>query len=155
MKRLVKKSLSALLTLTLSLSAFASNDSINELQKELTKAEGQVVFIDFWASWCSPCRKSFPWMNEMQEKYSKMGFKIISVNLDEDHESATKFLSDVPANFPVVFDPEFHLAKKFNVKGMPSSYFINRTGKLVISHVGFKKSEIEKYENQIKKLLSE
>lgn len=119
----------------------------------LDKYSGQVVYVDFWASWCIPCKKSFPWMNEMHQKYKDQGLKIIAINVDEDSADADKFLADTPAEFTILRDPEGKLAEQFKLVGMPTSLLFDTQGKLVSRHVGFKKGEIEGYEADFKKLL--
>lgn len=119
----------------------AKNGSIT-----LSKYKGRVVYLDFWASWCIPCRKSFPWMNAMQKNYSK-SLVVITINLDKKKKAVDKFLTKYPANFIVAHDPAGKTAELYDVKGMPSSYIIDRDGKIVYSHIGFReksKKELEK-----------
>ena len=85
---------------------------------------GKVVLVDFWASWCVPCRRSFPWMNEMQQKYADDGLIIIAVNLDNNSTDAVKFLRDYPAKFRIVYDTDKELAREYGVQAMPSSFLI-------------------------------
>ena len=130
-------------------------NSTEQLEKKLTELQGQVVYLDFWASWCGPCRKSFPWMNEMQTKYKAQGFTIVSVNVDSEKELADKFLSNNPANFTVIYDPKGKIARQFKLKGMPSSYLINKEGKIVSAHVGFVEKKKPIYEQAIKQLIQQ
>lgn len=128
---------------TFSVHAIAPKDALNA---QLAKHKGDVVYLDFWASWCVPCRKSFPWMVEMQSKYEKNGFTVISINVDADKSFADEFLKASPNNFPVIYDPTGELTNQFKLKGMPTSYVFNRDGKMVKTHTGFfqdKKSEYE------------
>lgn len=120
---------------------------------KLSDFKGQVIYLDFWASWCIPCRKSFPWMNEIQKRYGNKGFKVIAVNLDQEADKAKAFLDKIPANFTVAYDPEGVSATAYKVKGMPSSYLIDRTGKITFSHIGFRAKEIPAMEQKIKQLL--
>jgi len=122
---------------------------------ELSEYKNKVVYLDFWASWCVPCRKSFPWLNEMQAKYQDQGLVVIAVNLDRDINKAHKFIKAFPASFLLFSDPKGVLAIKYKVTGMPSSYLFSGDGKLMETHVGFKKSEIDKYEANIVKLLEQ
>ena len=124
-----------------------------QLQQLLDDNKGKVVYLDFWASWCIPCRKSFPWMNEMQAKYGAQGFTIITVNVDVEKFLADEFLQENPANFTVVYDPNGAIAKKFKLKGMPSSYLFDKNGKPVAAHVGFFNNKKAEYEAEIVKLL--
>ena len=102
-----------------------------------SKLKGKLVYIDFWASWCRPCKKSFPWMIAMKEKYKDQPFEIIAINLDKDKALADKFIASQNINFPVAFDPQASVATQFNVEGMPSSYLIDQQGKLRIRYTGF------------------
>lgn len=120
---------------------------------KLSEYKGKVIYLDFWASWCIPCRKSFPWMNEIQKRYGNKGFKVIAVNLDQEKDKAKAFLDKIPAHFTVAYDPEGVSATAFKVKGMPSTYLIDRNGKIVFSHIGFRKKEIPAMEQKIKQLL--
>ena len=122
---------------------------------DLNDYKNKVVYIDFWASWCGPCRKSFPWMNAMQAEYQTQSFTVLSINLDHSKDLAAKFLLTNPADFPIIYDPKGKLAKKFKVRGMPSSYLINKAGEIVSAHVGFNTSKQMKYEAEIKTLLAE
>ena len=126
---------------------------IHAEELDLDQYRGQVVYVDFWASWCIPCKKSFPWMNEMHKKYKDQGLKIIAVNVDEESTDADKFLAGTPAEFEILRDPEGILAKQYKLVGMPTSLLFDTQGKLVSRHVGFKKSKIESYEAEFKKLL--
>ena len=107
----------------------------------LAALKGKVVYVDFWASWCGPCKQSFPFMNELQSKYGAKGFEIVAVNLDAKRGDADKFLAEVPARFNVAFDAKGETARRFEVKGMPSSYLIGRNGKVIAAHQGFKEEE--------------
>lgn len=120
----------------------------------LENYRGKVVFLDFWASWCVPCRKSFPWMNDIQTRYGGENFTIIAINLDSSKADALRFLQKIPANFDIAFDPEGRVASKYNIKAMPSSYLIDRKGNLVFVHKGFRESDKNKVENKIKQLIN-
>jgi thiol-disulfide isomerase/thioredoxin len=120
---------------------------------DLTRYAGKVVYLDFWASWCKPCRESFPWMNDLLEKYPADSFTVITVNLDAESAQMHKFLDMVPANFDVYHDPSGQIAEKFQLEGMPTSYLIDAAGKVVKKHVGFYTGDIERYEREIEELL--
>lgn len=124
-------------------------------QTTLNEFKGQVVYVDFWASWCGPCRKSFPWMNAMQAKYQQQGLAIVAINLDTEKALADKFLSKLPAQFHVRFDPEGTAAQEFNLQGMPSSFIFNKQGELVQSHMGFFEEYASQYEQELVTLLKE
>lgn len=128
--------------------------SIQQLEQLVKTEKGNVIYIDFWASWCIPCRKSFPWLNSLKAQYQDQGLTILSVNLDHSKTLADAFLAEIPANFPVIYDPKGLIAKKYQLKGMPSSFIINRKGKIVSAHVGFNQKKQLSYEAEIKALLS-
>ena len=120
----------------------------------LAKLKGKVVYLDFWASWCDPCRKSFPWMNDIQTRFDKNKFTVIAVNLDSSREDATKFLQKIPANFDIAYDPDGKVATKYNLKAMPSSYLIDKKGNLVLAHKGYREGDAAEIETKIRALLT-
>lgn len=122
-------------------------------QVELSHYRGQIIYLDFWASWCQPCRKSFGWMNKMQSLYGKEGFKVIAINLDESREKANAFLKQVPAGFDVAFDPRGNTAESYQVKAMPSSYIIDKQGKVIYANMGFRGNDEAKLEEKIRNLI--
>lgn len=152
-----------ILALSLTLLAFAGivkAQSVNSIQIKTQQGDisfadykGQVIYLDFWASWCAPCKKSFPWLSQMQAKYKSKGFKVIAVNLDKDQGLAKKFLENNPAGFQVGFDPAGNIAKQLKVTGMPSSFLIDRAGNIVSTHVGFREKDTATMESKIKNLL--
>ena len=120
----------------------------------LEPVEGKVIWVDFWASWCVPCRRSFPWLNAMQEKYGPDGLQIIGVNLDKDRALADRFLADVPAEFGLRFDPAGGLATEFGVQAMPSSYLLDHSGRVLATHFGFTTADTANYEQAIRAALA-
>jgi thiol-disulfide isomerase/thioredoxin len=116
---------------------------------DLNEHAGKVVIVDFWASWCVPCRRSFPWFNTMHDKYADDGLVIVGVNLDMERAEAERFLGEFPASFRIVYDDEKALAKQFDVIAMPSSYLIGRDGKIIEQHLGFKVKKQAEYEAAI------
>ncbi len=122
-------------------------------QVKLSDYRGQIIYLDFWASWCQPCRKSFSWMNKMQSLYGKENFKVIAINLDESRKKADRFLQQIPANFEVAFDPAGNTAESYNVKAMPSSYIIDKNGNVVHANLGFRGKDEKKLEAQIRGLI--
>jgi thiol-disulfide isomerase/thioredoxin len=121
---------------------------------DLNRFRGKVVLLDFWASWCEPCRQSFPWLNAMQAKYADRGLVIIGVNVDRVRTDADRFLRDVPADFKIVYDSDGSLAAHYEVPGMPSSYVFGPTGELVGQHIGFRNATREEREAELQNLLS-
>lgn len=120
----------------------------------LAPISGKVVWVDFWASWCVPCRRSFPWLNTMHRKYREQGLEIIAVNLDKDRALADGFLAEVPAEFALRFDPAGNLAKEFAVQSMPSSCLLAADGTVLASHFGFRTAEAAEYERTIQEVLA-
>lgn len=124
-------------------------------QASLADFKGQVVLVDFWASWCGPCRQSFPWMNRLQSQYGAQGLKVVAINLDQEAELAREFLQEVPAQFTVLLDTDAQLPGEYGVMGMPSSYLIDRKGRIRAQHIGFHSDRVADYETSIKTLLAE
>lgn len=121
---------------------------------DLENYKGKIVYLDFWASWCVPCRKSFPWMNQIRQEYSHDDLVIIAINLDKKWDLAEAFLKEYPANFDILYDPRGTLAKQYQLKGMPSSIVFDREGKPVSAHTGFFLKKIDLYNAEIKQLVS-
>lgn len=124
-------------------------------QFDLAAHEGKVVIVDFWASWCVPCRRSFPWLNTMHDKYGDDGLVIIGVNLDQERAAANEFLAEYPPRFRIYYDETKELAKEFGVVAMPSSYIIGRDGEIRKRHYGFKVKKQDEYEAAIVEALGE
>ncbi|MFK7859687.1 MAG: TlpA disulfide reductase family protein [Granulosicoccus sp.] len=118
-------------------------------QVSLEDFRGSVVYLDFWASWCAPCLRSFPWMNELQARHEAAGLKVIAINLDADSTDATKFLEATRPNFVIAYDPTGQTAVDYSIRGMPSSYLIARDGTVSWQHIGFRAKDIEKLEKQV------
>lgn len=115
----------------------------------LAALKGKVVYLDFWASWCGPCRQSFPWMNEMQAKYGARGFQVLAINVDANRGDADKFLAQTAAAFNVAFDARGETPRTYGIKGMPSSVLIGADGKILLMHAGFRDDERQNLEDQI------
>jgi cytochrome c biogenesis protein CcmG/thiol:disulfide interchange protein DsbE len=103
----------------------------------LDSLRGRVVYVDFWASWCEPCRRSFPWLAAMHERYASRGLTIVAINLDKNRRAADAFLEKIPASFLIAYDPAGKTAESYQVTAMPSSFLIGPTGALLSSHAGF------------------
>lgn len=122
---------------------------------DLSAYRGKVVYVDFWASWCGPCRQSFPWLDNLARAYASQNFVVIGVNVDKDRERAERFLNEIPADFPIVYDPKGELATAYKVAGMPSAILIDRAGHVRFQHSGFSEKQKGLYEEQLQSLLAE
>ena len=145
-------------TLSLSLLAILFSYTIVPARADtldLSAYKGKVVYLDFWASWCTPCRLSFPWMNEIQETYERKGLVVIGVNVDRDRHLADEFLQTNGARFKIVYDPNGQIASEYNFKDMPTSVLIGRDGKLRAVHNGFYPNREGSYAADISALLNE
>lgn len=107
----------------------------------LQQFQGKIIYLDFWASWCGPCKQSFPWLNQMQSKYAQHGLQVIAINLDAKINDAYQFLQQHETQFIVAFDSEGKTPKNYGIKGMPSSVLISREGKVLAQHAGFRDSD--------------
>ena len=119
----------------------------------LERLRGKVVYVDFWASWCGPCRRSFPWMNEMHRKYGGNGLAIVAINVDKKRADAERFLSQVPAAFTIVYDMPGATPTAYAVKGMPSSYLIDAAGRIVAVEQGFREERAAELEAQVRAMI--
>jgi len=122
---------------------------------DLSSYKGKVILIDFWASWCGPCRKEFPFLIELKEKYGKDGFEIIAINIDTKEKNMNRFIlkqkNDV--NFPIIWDPKSELAKIYKPETMPTTFILDKNGIIKAKHNGFKNSSKDEYESLINELL--
>jgi thiol-disulfide isomerase/thioredoxin len=119
----------------------------------LEKYKGKVVYLDFWASWCAPCRTSFPLLNELHQKLKDKGFEVLAVNQDEDEAKAKKFLEEIPVSFTVVRDATGEWSDKYVVESMPTSFLIDQQGVIQNIHHGFVSDDIKEIENKVVELL--
>ncbi|MCP5356923.1 MAG: TlpA family protein disulfide reductase [Pseudomonadales bacterium] len=144
--------LTSLITMASEAPPFSLPDSTGK-QISLAQQQGKVVYLDFWASWCGPCRQSFPWMNEMRQKYQSRGLEIIAVNLDSKREDADKFLSKIPAEFTVLYESSGATPTAYGVKGMPTSFLIDAKGQILSQHAGFNSAHKDELEAAIQQAL--
>jgi thiol-disulfide isomerase/thioredoxin len=124
---------------------------------DLADFQGKVILIDFWASWCGPCRQELPYLIELQQKYKNSDFEIIAVNIDDKISNAIKFINEISGtiSFPIVKDSQQKIPPQFQIKGMPSTILVDKKGVIRYWHTGFKNSYKEDYVSEIDKLLAE
>ena len=116
---------------------------------------GQVVMVNFWATWCGPCRQEMPHLEALYERYHDLGFTLLGVNVEEDASGADKFLAETPVSFPILFDPENEVSARYQVVAMPSTVLIDRQGNLRFIHHGYQPGYENDYQTQIRALLRE
>ncbi len=121
----------------------------------LEQLKGQVVMLNFWASWCGPCRQEMPLLDQMHKRYSSLGFTLLGVNVEANTKDAERWLADTPVSFPVLFDKDSKVSKMYDVSAMPSTVFIDRKGNVRYLHRGYKPGDESEYLNQIRALLKE
>jgi peroxiredoxin len=122
---------------------------------KLSEYRGDVVMINFWASWCAPCRQEMPLLEEMYKKYSDLGFVLLGVNVEEDSTKASELLRDVAVTFPVLYDNKNDVSKLYKVVAMPSTVLVDRDGKMRYLHRGYLPGYENEYVKQIKELIRE
>ena len=119
----------------------------------LDQYKGKVVFVDFWASWCGPCRQSLPLYDALNTELAQRDFVVLAVNLDEEDADAEKFLREHPVHYTVLRDPAGAVPKAFGLVGMPTSYLIDAQGVVRAHHSGFDPSDIDKLRKEVHELL--
>jgi len=137
-----------------SLSAVEIGKSIPSCNRlDLSEYKNKVLLIDFWATWCPPCKQSMPFLNALRNELADKGFEIIAINVDEETEVAQHFLNNYPVDYPVVFDPKGHCPLAYDVKAMPSSYFVDKKGKIRYVHLGFRHQDELEIRTRVLELL--
>jgi peroxiredoxin len=121
----------------------------------LSEQRGNVVLINFWASWCGPCRTELPEMEKLQQDYQDLGFTVLAVNVDEDPNKANVLLDDIKVTYPVLFDPSAKVSKLYDVSAMPTTVIVDRNGNQRLLHKGYKAGDEKKYAKAIKALIRE
>ncbi len=121
----------------------------------LSEYRGQVVLINFWASWCGPCRQEMPLLDQLHGKYAPLGFTVLGVNVDQDQAQARAMLERIPVSFPVVFDNGSNISKLYDVIAMPTTVIVDRNGEARYLHRGYKPGDEEQYQRHVRALLME
>ena len=121
----------------------------------LAQYKGQVVMLNFWASWCGPCRQEMPLLEDIYKKYNKLGFTLIGVNVEPDSNAANNWLKQTPVTFPVLYDRESKVSQAFAVSGMPTTVIIDRKGNVRYRHVSYKPGDEGEYLNTIRAMIRE
>jgi len=122
---------------------------------KLSELRSQVVLINFWASWCGPCRKEMPLLDQLYQQYKPLGFTVLGVNVEEDPAQARTLLSKVPVSFPIVFDGANSVSKLYNVIAMPTTVIVDRNGNMRYLHKGYMPGYEDTYQQQVRALLTE
>lgn len=130
----------------------ASGEKVN-----LSDYKGKVTIIDFWASWCKPCKEGFPFLVELYDNYSEKGFDVLGVNLDEEVANMNKFLKkmDKDIKFKIISDPDSKIGNLYNVEAIPSTFILDKKGVVRYMHLGFSGEEKDKFKKEIESLLNE
>jgi peroxiredoxin len=121
----------------------------------LDQFKGQVVMLNFWASWCGPCRQEFPLLDDIYKKYGKLGFTMIGVNVEPDSNAANAWLKQTPVSFPILYDTDSKVSKLYGVAGMPSTVIVDRKGTVRMIHRGYEPGDEQQYLNSIRELVRE
>jgi thiol-disulfide isomerase/thioredoxin len=135
--------------------AFATASLGKTAAVRLEDYRGKVVYLDFWASWCGPCRLSLPWMEELRREFAPAGFEVIAVNVDEAPADGLRFLARHPVSYPVAGDAQGAIAALYDVSDMPSSYLIDRAGTVRLVHRGFNRDDAPRLREAVARLVAE
>lgn len=133
---------------------FALKSSTGE-NLRLSEFRGDVVMINFWATWCGPCRQEMPLLDELYTRYERVGFNLLGVNIDDDSRRAMQMIEDLGVNFPVLFDARKEVSKLYEVEAMPVTVLVDREGNVRYVHHGYKPGYEDKYLDQVRSLLRE
>lgn len=121
----------------------------------LSEYRGQVVLINFWASWCGPCRQEMPHLDAIHQKYADLGFTVFGINVEQDRDMADKVLRDIPVSFPILFDDDNLVSQLYDVDAMPVTVLVDRNGDIRFMHRGYKPGYEQEYEQQVRALVKE
>ena len=128
---------------------------LKEGSLSLSDFRGKIIYLDFWASWCGPCRKSLPAMQELHTELSESGFTVVAVNVDEIIQEAKSFAVPLALSYPLVYDGNGNIAESFNIKAMPMSYVIDKQGKIVYAHEGYRSKDMPLIRQALIEMLKE
>ena len=129
--------------------------SANGENIRLSELRGEVVLINFWASWCGPCRQEMPELAALQQRYRHLGFTVLGINVEQDRASAERVLRDLGVNFPILFDDENTVSELYDVDAMPVTVLVDRGGDIRYTHKGYKPGYEALYEQQVRQLVKE
>ena len=124
-------------------------------QQALSQYKGQVVMVNFWATWCGPCRQEMPVLDQMYKKYKPAGFTLIGVSIDKEAPAVKELLARKPVSYPVLLDPANQVSKAYHVAEMPSSVIIDRRGQIRYIHRGYKPGDENEYQERIRQFIQE
>lgn len=162
MKRLLLILLLGLAPLALAMAATGGGPAANFTLKSesgsnirLSEYRGQVVLLNFWASWCGPCRQEFPHLDAIHQKYADLGFTVFGINVDANRADAEQVLKDIPVSFPILFDAENTVSQMYGVDSMPMTVLVDRNGEVRYLHRGYRPGFEETYEQQVRALVKE
>jgi len=119
----------------------------------LADFQGKVIYLDFWASWCGPCRQSLPLYEQMKSEFPAEAFEIVAINLDESRDDAVRFLEDHPVSYTILMDPAGKSASQWQIQAMPTSFLLDSDGRIIRSWAGFNSSHLDEIENEIRTTL--
>ncbi len=121
----------------------------------LDQFQGKVIMLNFWASWCGPCRQEMPPLENLYRQYRGLGFVVVGVNVDETLEPAKKMIAKLAVSYPNLYDSDKNISRGYNVSTMPMTVIIDGTGKVRYVHHGYKSGYMEKYQREVRQLLAE
>jgi peroxiredoxin len=156
----------AIAAIVIASTAFAASDAsgpapaftltaLSGQQGALSQYKGQVVMVNFWATWCGPCQQEMPLLDQMYKKYKPAGFTLIGVNVDKESPAVKELLARKPVSFPVLLDPANQVSKAYHVDEMPSSVIIDRKGEIRYIHRGYRPGDENEYQDRIRQLIRE
>ena len=129
--------------------------NLNGEVASLASFKGKTVLLNFWASWCGPCRQEMPLLDAMSQRYSAAGFVLLGIDVEEDNTDAKKIVKDLKISYPILFDTENKVSKLYSVETMPTTVMVDKKGKIRFINHGYKAGDENKYRDQIRELIKE